>query len=151
VAALLDPEPSEEAERIRSRRLDEKPYWHLERCRIGDSRRVPVELVCNGEVVATREIEADGSVQTLRWEIPLQRSSWFAVRILPSVHTNPIFALVDGQPIRADRRSAEWCRRAVDVCWNSKQGNIRDREKEAARKAYDHARKVYEQRIAESP
>jgi hypothetical protein len=26
---------------------DEKPYWDLERARIGDTRQVPVELVVN--------------------------------------------------------------------------------------------------------
>ena len=32
-----------------------------------------------------------------------------ACRILPSSHTNPIFVLVGEQPIRAYRRSVEWC------------------------------------------
>ena len=90
---------------------------------VGRSRTYPVT------VAGRKTLLASG---TLRWEVPLERSSGFAVRILPSVHTNPIFAVVDGQPVRADRRSAEWCRRAVDVCCNSKQGNTRAREMEAA-------------------
>src|SRR5688500_5429778 len=44
-AALLDVQPREE---IRSQPLDEKPYWHVERARVGNSRKVPVELVVNG-------------------------------------------------------------------------------------------------------
>jgi hypothetical protein len=31
-------------------------------------------------------------------------------------HTNPIFVVVGGQPIRASRKSAEWCLKAVDQC-----------------------------------
>ena len=76
------------------------------------------------------------------------RTSWIAVRILPSAHTNPIFVLVDGQPIHASLRSARWCREAVDVCWEAKQGQIRAEERAAARAAYDHAASLYDQ-IAE--
>ena len=28
--------------------MDQKPFWELERSRIGSSRRVPVELIVNG-------------------------------------------------------------------------------------------------------
>lgn len=150
VAAMLDPEPTEATERIRNRRLDEKPYWHIERCRIGDSRRVPVELVVNGEVIETREIEADGTPQPLKFDTLIDRSSWIALRILPSVHTNPIFVEVDGRPIRASQRSAEWCRKAVDVCWDSKQGLIRESERDAASAAYDVARRAFDRILAES-
>ncbi len=153
VAALLAEKPTPETERIRNSRLDVKPYWHIERCRIGQTRKVPVEVVVNGQAVARREIVADGSTQSLTFEIPIQRSSWLAVRILPSVHTNPIFIEVAGKPIRASRRSAQWCRRAVDVCWNSKKDNILrlgDRQQfEAARDAYQKAREIYDKIIAE--
>ena len=36
----------------------------------------------------------------------IERSSWVALRILPSSHTNPIFVLVDGKPIRASAAAA---------------------------------------------
>ena len=39
-------------------------------------------------------------------------SSWVALRVLRSSHTNPFFVLVGDKPIRASRRSAEWCLRA---------------------------------------
>ena len=38
------------------------------------------------------------------------RSSWAALRVYPSAHTNPVFVLVGGRPIRASHRSAEWLR-----------------------------------------
>jgi hypothetical protein len=74
-----------------------------------------------------------------------------AVRIPTSSHTNPIFAMVGDRPIRASRRSAEWCLAAVNQCWTQKAPKIAPGELAAAEKAYDHAREVYRQRIAESP
>jgi hypothetical protein len=144
VAALLEPKPTEETERIRNARLDTKPYWHIERCRIGDTRRVPVELVVNGRAVETQEIEADGEVNSLSFDVDIPHSSWVAVRILPSVHTNPIYVHVGGEPVRASKKSAEWCRQAVDVCWNSKVGQIRESERAEAKEAYDQAARSYE-------
>ncbi len=129
---------------------NEKPYWNLERSRIGTSRRVPVEVVMNGIVVARKEIVADGSLQKLNFSVPVTQSSWIAVRILPSSHTNPIFVLVAGKPIRASRRSAEWCLRSVDQCWTQKVRLISSRELPEAKKAYDHAREVYRKLISES-
>jgi hypothetical protein len=61
-----------------------------------------------------------------------------------------MFAIVSGKPIRASRRSAEWCLNAVNQCWTQKSARIRPSELEEARKAYDHAREVYRQRIADT-
>lgn len=143
VAAQLPKTQDALGQAIAARRLDAKPYWHLERARQGDSRKVPVELVVNGEAVAQQMIEADGSVQELSWEIDIQQSSWVAVRILPSMHSNPIFVEVAEAPIRANQRSAQWCLDAVEVCWNQKSPRFRSSEKAAARAAYDRARDVY--------
>ena len=146
-AAWLDrfPDP-----KFHNLRYDAKPYWDVERARIPRTRDVPVELIVNGESVATQTIRADGRIQDLAFDVEIAKSSWVALRILPSSHTNPIFVVADGKPIRASRRSAEWCLAAVNQCWTQKIVRIRDAEKEAARKAYDHARAVYKQRIAES-
>ncbi len=144
-AALLEEKPTELTESIRKRRLDDKPYWHLERCRLGETRNVPIEIIVNGEVVATRELLADGHVEAMKVPVEIRQSSWVAVRILPSVHTNPVFVHVDGKPIRASRKSAEWCEEAVKVCWESKRNNIRETEREAAQKAYDQAAEIYRQ------
>jgi hypothetical protein len=70
-----------------------------------------------------------------------------AVRVLGAAHTNPVFAVVDGKPIRASRRSAEWCLAAVDQCWTQKVVNIRPAERAEAARAYDHARAVYRKLI----
>jgi hypothetical protein len=145
VAAMLPAERDALGRAIADRRLDEKPYWHLERARKADSRLVPVELIVNGQSIAQQNIMADGSPHELQFEVDLPHSSWIAVRILPSMHSNPIFVIVDGQPIRASRKSAAWCRDAVDVCWSQKRSKIRQEEIESAKQAYDAARDIYAQ------
>ena len=150
VNALLAKSPSPETERIRNSRLDQKPYWHIERSRVKNSRKVPVEVIVNGYPAIRKDIVADGTTRTMKLDLDIKHSSWVAVRILPSAHTNPVFVEVGGKPIRASRRSAKWCREAVDVCWNSKKGRIRESEQAAASAAYDVARKTYEQILSES-
>ena len=101
-AARLADKPRED---IRNRPLSAEPYWHVERARIGDSDQVPVELIVNGQVVERRKITGDGSIQDLEFSYRPERSCWIALRIFPTVHTNPIFVEVDKQPIRASKRS----------------------------------------------
>ena len=144
VAARLEPVPTALTKSIRGRRLDQKPYWHIERSRLGSGRTVPVEVIVNGYPVARKVIEADGTTRSLKFDIELEHSSWVAVRIFPSVHTNPVFVEIDEKPIRASRRSARWCRKAVDVCWDQKKGRIRESDRGAAEAAYDKARSVYD-------
>lgn len=151
IAAMLDAKPSAHSNWIRQQRLDAKPYWHIERARIGETRQVTAELIVNGQAVATKEITADGNINDLEWDIEIEKSSWVAVRILPSVHTNPIFIEVGGKPIRASKKSAQWCRNSVDACWNSKKNQIRQSEKAAAELAYRQAAKIYETIASESP
>jgi hypothetical protein len=143
VAAYLDPQPSAAAKAIHASPLDHKPYWDVERARIGQSRKVKVEVVVNGYPVASQEVTADGSVREVAFDVPVKKSSWIALRILGSSHTNPIFVLVGGKPIRTSKKSAEWCLKSVDQCWSQKERAIRPAERDEARKAYDVARQAY--------
>jgi hypothetical protein len=148
VAALLGVAPNEA---VRGRRSDQTPYWDLERARIGDSRDVPLEVVVNGRAVARKSVTADGALREVSFDVPLERSSWVALRILPSSHTNPVFVTIAGKPIRASRRSAEWCLAAVGRCWSQKGPKIAPRERADAERAYESARETYMRVIAESP
>ncbi len=139
-AAFLPPEPQP---KIHDAPGDRQPYWHLERARIGGSRRVPLEVIVNGAAVARTNIEADGVLRELAIPVQIARSSWVALRILPSSHTNPIWVLVGGKPLSPDRRSVEWCLKGVDQCWSQKERFINAAEMQQARDAYDHARQVY--------
>jgi hypothetical protein len=160
VAAYLEPKPTPETERLRAAPIPtrgnsstatftSKPYWHVEKARIGDTRTVPVELVVNGYPVARKEVVADGSEQEVAFEVPVTQSSWVCLRILPSSHTNPVFVVVDGKPIRASKRSADWCLQAIDRCWANKVRHIRAAERAAAEKAYEEARAAYRRIRAE--
>lgn len=146
VAALLNKEPDSA---LRHRPYSEQPYWSIERARIGDTRKVPVELIVNGYPVAREEITADGTIRTVEFDTKVTRSSWVALRILPSSHTNPIFVMVGGKPIRASERSARWCLDGVDKCWSQKERFIKADELADARAAYDHARQTYRRLVEE--
>lgn len=147
VAARLDETPQSN---IQERKFTEHPYWHLERARLKGSRTVPVELIANGFPVARTNLVADGSVQSVSFTVPVKHSGWYAVRILPSSHTNPIFVVVDGKPIRSSRRSLEWCLKSVDQCWKQKEQFMKGEEHTQAVAAYEHARQVYRERLAEA-
>jgi hypothetical protein len=70
--------------------------------------------------------------------------------VFASSHTNPVFVELDGAPIRASKRSAQWCLDAVDVCWKAKSRATREgAEREAAEKAYEVARQAYRKILAE--
>jgi hypothetical protein len=147
VAARLNEQPNPA---LQKRDYAQQPYWDIERARIGDTREVPVEVIVNGYPVAKKNIVADGKLQDVSFEVSIDRSSWVALRILPSSHTNPIFVIVDGKPIRASRRSADWCLKGVEQCWSQKQKFIKPAEMEDARMAYDHARAEYQRILRES-
>jgi hypothetical protein len=147
-AAFLEEKPDAG---IRKLRYDQKPYWDVERARIGEGRKVPVEVIVNGQVVERVEMLADGKMNDLSFRVPIQRSSWVALRILPSSHTNPVWVTVDGKPVRASKRSAQWLRQAVDVCFRQKVGRVRLEEQGEMIRAYDHARSTYDRLIGENP
>ena len=149
VVANLSEHQDQQGAAIAKTELDEQPYWDIERARIGTTRKVRVELIVNGYSVDTTEITADGSMKDVTFNYPVSHSSWIALRIFPSSHTNPVFIIVDGKPIH-ERKSAEWCRKAVDQCWKMKQANIHPGERAAAEVAYDKARKIYDDIIQNS-
>ncbi len=150
VAAYLEPQP------VTGSPGDSRPPARREALlgpgarRIGETRKVPVEVIVNGEPVARTEVSADGSIQGVSFDVPIKKSSWVALRVYPSSHTNPVFVSVGGKPIRASKKSAEWCLKSVDQCWSKKEPAIRASEKEEARKAYEVARDAYRKILAES-
>ncbi len=150
VAARLEPAISAVTESIRRRSPYDQPFWHLERARIGNTRSVAVDLIVNGEPTQRLTIAADGALHDVHFTVPIIRSSWIALRIFPSAHTNPVTVRVAGKPVRASAESARWCRAGVDVLWRQKSPRIRTAEIAAAARAYDHARATYDRILAES-
>ncbi len=149
VAALLPEKTTAATKRIQNANYTQKPYWHIERARIGDTRKVPVELIVNGRPVARQEIPADGKTRDITFNTKIDRSSWITMRVLPSSHTNPIWVMVDGKPVRASKRSAEWCLKSVQQCRKEKLKFIDADEIKDFHAAYDHAEATYRKIIAE--
>ena len=110
-----------------------------------------VELVVNGQVAAKKIVLADGKIHDLKFEVPIARSSWVALRHFPQLHTNPVNVLVAGKPIRASRNSALWCAESVKILWKNRNRFIKKPEQPAAKAAYNRAQKTYERIAAESP
>lgn len=116
---------------------------------IRQGRSYVPELV-NGRPVATRDVVADGSLHDVVFAgVRIERSSWVAMRVARSSHTNPVFVIVGGRPIRASRASAQWCLDGVEQCWKSKESTYRADELADARAAYEHARGEYRRLVAE--
>jgi hypothetical protein len=149
VAARLEPAVTPETEAIRKLGPLDKPYWHLERCRAGDTRQVVLELIVNGFPVESRLIDADGELRPVQFDYTPTRSCWLALRINMAAHTNPIWVTVANAPIRV-KRSALWCRKSVDQCWSQKLPRIRAIERADEAALYDRARLFYDRMVAES-
>ncbi len=151
-AALLSTEEQQTIERlfIGDGSPDDLIPWGIENAKKGDSQEVVLEIIKNGYAIDSVRLVADGQVRTFDFDIPIDQSSWIAARVFPSSHTNPVFVIVNNMPIRASKKSAEWCRKGVDQCWEEKEKSYHEDEVVEARIAYDHARKVYDRIIAES-
>jgi hypothetical protein len=145
-ASLQDQTPDTS---LSSKAADQKPYWDVERARVGASRDVQIEFVVDGRPATTRTLTADGVIRPIAVDLTLARSGWVAARILPSAHTNPIWVQVGGQAQQPSRQSARWCLEAVDQCWRQKRDQIRPAERAAAEAAYDRARAVYQRLLGE--
>jgi hypothetical protein len=109
-----------------------------------------VELIVNGYPVSEQLIAANGEEHTVRFKHRIEKSSWAAIRVMPSAHTNPVFLIVKNRPIRANRFSAEWCLRCVEQCWKSKAHTYRTDERTGAKQDYETAISVFRKIVEES-
>ena len=114
-----------------------------ERMQTGGRRLV--EIVVNGQAIASQEVSADGKIHDLEFTIPIHRSSWVALRHFPQLHTNPVNVLVGDKPIRASRASAQWCVEMIELLWTNRRNRIAAAEREEARKTFDRAIERYRQ------
>lgn len=102
-----------------------------------------VEIVVNGRAVASRKVPADGKIHDLQFQIPIERSSWVALRHFPQLHTNPVNVLVADKPIRASRDSARWCEEVIDLLWKNRERAIAEPERDEARRTFEKAKAAY--------
>ena len=109
-----------------------------------------VEIVMNGAVVGQQSVPADGEIHALQFEVPVETSSWIALRQFPQLHTNPVNVIVAEQPIRVSRESALWCAETIKLLWKNRHLKIAEPERKAAEQTYQRAIKVYQQRAEEA-
>ncbi len=80
-----------------------------------------MEIIRNGEIVHTVEATADGRSLAVELEMPVEGSGWIAARALGPpqhgamdsylfAHTNPVFLIADGEPIRSPEDAAFFVR-----------------------------------------
>jgi hypothetical protein len=110
-----------------------------------------VEVVVNGKAVASKDVPADDKEHDLTFEVPIERSSWVALRHFPQMHTNPVNVLVGGKMIRASRRSALWCVGVIEQLWRVRGPGIAEHERAEAHKTFLAAIDFYRRIAAESP
>jgi hypothetical protein len=110
-----------------------------------------VELVVNGVAVASQDVAADDKEHEITFEVPIERSSWVALRHTPQMHTNPVNVLVGGKPIRASRQSALWCVGVIEQLWRVRKSDIAAHERDEANRTFLQAIEKYRQIAAEAP
>jgi hypothetical protein len=110
-----------------------------------------VEVVVNGRPVASRMVPADDREHALEFEVPIERSSWVALRQFPQLHTNPVNVIVAGKPIRASRKSALWSIGCIEQLWRMRGQGIASQERDEAKKTFDAAIEQYRKIAAECP
>jgi hypothetical protein len=110
-----------------------------------------VELVVNGKAVASRRVPADDKAHEITFQVPIERSSWVALRHFPQMHTNPVNVIVEGQPIRASRKSAQWCAACIEQLWRARSRTIAAHERAEAERTFQRAIETYRTIAAECP
>ena len=110
-----------------------------------------VELVVNGRVVDSRTVPANGELHQVEFRVPVEHSSWVAIRQFPQLHTNPVNVIVAEQPIRASRQSAQWCVEMTKLVWANRKSRIAEHERDEAEKTFQKAIQRYEQIARECP
>lgn len=109
-----------------------------------------VELVVNGQAVASQNVPADNAVHEISFTTRIEQSSWVALRHFPQFHTNPVNVMVAEKPIRAARSSALWCVGMTELLWKNREKAISPPEREAAKAAFDKTLARFRQIAGES-
>ena len=108
-----------------------------------------VEAVVNGKVVYSKDVPADDQIHNLVFDVPIEGSSWVALRQFPQLHTNPVNVIVNLQPIRASRKSALWSIACIEQLWRLRGQGIAPAERDEAKKTFDWAIEQYRRIAAE--
>ena len=78
-----------------------------------------IELVMNGQAVASKTVPADGEIHDLSFNVAIDKSSWVALPHFPQLYTTAVNVIVGGKPIRASSKSALWCIETINQLWRN--------------------------------
>ena len=98
-----------------------------------------------------KEVPADDKEHDLEFTVPIERSSWVALRHFPQLHTNPVNVIVDSAPIRASKKSAQWCEETIHQLWRVRQNAIAAKERPEADRVFQQAIERYRKIAMECP
>jgi hypothetical protein len=118
---------------------------------VPQGRKRTVELIVNGNVAAKEEVAADDQTHEISFEVPIERSSWVALRHFPEMHANPVNVIVEGKPIRASRKSALWCIGVIEQLWRVRGPGLARSEHADAEKTFQKALEIYRKIASEAP
>jgi hypothetical protein len=116
-----------------------------------DSKTRLVEIIVNGKTIATQEVPADDKEHDLTFFLPIEKSSWVALRQFPQLHTNPVEVIVGDAPIRASRKSALWAIGTIDQLWRVRGEKIAPDERAEADRVFQWTVERYRKIAEESP
>jgi hypothetical protein len=150
VSATMRAHLSPDSEQPATRALSQPIAWNIKNARIAMTDTVAVELIANGKVVGSLPIKANGSDQTVSFDVPIESSSWLAIRMMGAGHSNPVYVIVDSKPIRASRSSVEWSMRTVLRDFEAKSNAWSTRDAPQARAAYEFAYSTYAKIMSET-
>jgi hypothetical protein len=119
--------------------------------KLPDSNKRTVELIVNGEAIATQIVPADDKEHVLTFSVDIEKSSWIALRHFPQMHTNPVEVIVNDQPIRVSRRSALWCVGTIEQLWQVRRMAISGDERPEAERVFQWAIDRYRKIASECP
>ncbi len=108
-------------------------------------------MIVNGKVAAKEEVPADDREHDMKFSIPIEASSWVALRHFPQMHTNPVEVIVGGAPIRASRKSALWCVGTIEQLWSVRNGVIAAPERDEAQRTFQWAIEKYRKIAQDCP
>ena len=122
-----------------------------------------VDFIRNGEMIERKEISDSSLTIRLEKEVPMDRSSWFAVRVtgrpsrgitggIPRAHSGPIWVHVGGKPVLI-RQDVELMIRWLNRLWAylEERNNLGPAENKArARKMFDEALAKYRAKLAQA-
>ena len=121
-----------------------------------------LEIIRNGQVVHTVEANGDGKSLSVELEVPVEESGWIAVRALGPpqhgamdsylfAHTNPVFLIADGEPVRS-REDAAFFVRWIDQVLDELRAMDRwddPAHKEEVLATFEEGRRLYQAQVDE--